>query len=232
MGQVPNIQKKYLIIGGGRLATHLASYFKLIDIPFHQWTRKNNQPLSSFLDISEKILLAVSDDAIESLSQSISNKIIIHFSGALTIAKTQSVHPLFTFGYNLYDKKTYMSIPFITEKGGKSFKTLFPELENTSFSINQKDKILYHAWASIAGNFSSILITEYVNKLVGMGLPYNLATPYLSQMLHNSIESSKALTGPINRGDSKTIKKHLDAIDKEFQVIYNAFLTLKNNQIL
>ena len=55
---------------------------------------------------------------------------------------------------------------------------------------------------------ANIGLIEYVNKLVGMGLPYNLATPYLSQMLHNSIESSKALTGPINRGDSKTIKKH------------------------
>ena len=231
MGQVPKIQKNYLIIGGGRLATHLSIYFNKISLPYYHWTRKSdNSTLSSYLKLSKKVLLAVADDAIDELSINFKSKMIIHFSGAISTAFAESAHPLFTFGFDEYDKNTYESIPFITEKGRKSFKELFPELINPTFQIDKKDKILYHAWSSMAGNFSSILIMEYTKKLIEIGLPPNLAKPYLTQMLHNSINNQRALTGPIDRGDKKTIKKHLAAIDKEFKEIYNSFVTLKTNQ--
>ncbi len=233
MGQVPTIYKSYLIIGGGRLATHLTYYFNQMRLPYYQWTRNNdNNTLSSFLQLSEKVLLAVSDDSIEQLSKRIKNKIVIHFSGVLSTPFAEGVHPLFTFGFDSYDKSTYESIPFVTEKNRKSFNELFPELTNPSFKIDKKDKVLYHTWSSMAGNFSSILIMEYAKKLIKMGLSPNLAKPFLTQMLHNSLANQRALTGPIDRGDKKTIKKHLDEIDKDFKTIYNAFLTLKTNQRL
>ena len=106
MGQVPTLQKPYLIVGGGRLASHISHYFKLLDIPFYCWHRNHEHPLSTFLTLTEKVLLAVSDDAIEPLSETIPQKTTIHFSGALTLPKVESAHPLFTFGPDLYDLGT------------------------------------------------------------------------------------------------------------------------------
>ena len=63
MRQVP----KYLIIGNGRVARHLAHYFSLLKIKtVSQWDR--SQPLARLLELatgSTHILLAIKDDAIE-----------------------------------------------------------------------------------------------------------------------------------------------------------------------
>lgn len=226
MGQVPTLQKPYLIVGGGRLASHISHYFKLLDIPFYCWHRNHEHPLSTFLTLTEKVLLAVSDDAIEPLSETIPQKTTIHFSGALTLPKVESAHPLFTFGPDLYDLGTYRTIPFITEKGRLPFSDLFPDLPNVSYEIDAEKKPVYHAWTSIAGNFSSILIMEYVKKLEAINLPASLAKPYLTQVLKNSFQSQTALTGPIARGDEKTIRKHLDVIDDDFKLVYESFVNL------
>ena len=226
MGQVPTIQKPFLIVGGGRLASHLAHYFNLLDIPFYQWTRHSKHPLTLFLNYSHSVLLAVSDDVIEPLADSIPNKMVIHFSGVLSTPLAESAHPLFTFGPDLYDLETYRTIPFITEKDRLSFSDLFPELPNVSYEIDPHKKPIYHAWTSIAGNFSSILIMEYIKKLKEMSLPASMAEPFLKQVLKNSLQSQKALTGPIDRGDEKTIRKHLAVIDDDFKPIYESFVQL------
>ncbi len=107
MGQVPTLHRCYLIIGGGRLATHLAHYFSLLDIPYCQWTRQTEHPLSTLLNPIQKVLLAVWDDAIEPLAKPIPNKTLIHFSGVLSTKLAEGAHPLFTFGPDLYDLVQY-----------------------------------------------------------------------------------------------------------------------------
>jgi hypothetical protein len=63
MRQVP----KYLIIGNGRVARHLAHYFSLLKIKqYSQWDR--SQPvarLKELVDTADRVLLAIRDDAIE-----------------------------------------------------------------------------------------------------------------------------------------------------------------------
>lgn len=226
MGQVPTLHKSYLIIGGGRLATHLAHYFSLLDIPYYQWTRQTEHPLSTLLNPIQKVLLAVSDDAIEPLAKSIPNKTLIHFSGVLSTKLAEGAHPLFTFGPDLYNLETYRTIPFITEKGNSPFFDHFPELPNLFYEIDSVQKPLYHAWTSMAGNFSSFLIMEYVKKIKEMNLPASLAKPYLSQVLKNSLQSHSALTGPIARGDNQTIQKHLDVLEENFKPLYQSFVQL------
>ena len=226
MRKVPRKNIPYLIVGSGRLARHLAQYFKLLNISFLSWDRSNKDPLFTYFQNVDKVLLAVSDGSIEKLAFSISNKTVIHFSGALRIPELESAHPLYTFGYDLYDLEVYKTIPFVTEKGKRPFKELFPELNNQSFQIKSKDKELYHAWSSMAGNFSSLLITEYIKILKKLGLPSNISKPYLLQVVVNSVQTDKALTGPIQRGDKKTISKHLEVIEEDFISIYKSFISL------
>jgi predicted short-subunit dehydrogenase-like oxidoreductase (DUF2520 family) len=67
---------------------------------------------------------------------------------------------------------------------------------------------------------------EYVKKLEAINLPASLAQPYLTQVLKNSFQSQTALTGPIARGDEKTIRKHLDVIEDDFKLVYESFVNL------
>jgi len=57
MGQVP----RYGIVGGGRVANHLAHYFQMSAIPFTQWTRSDAPffAVDEQLEGCEVVLLAV-----------------------------------------------------------------------------------------------------------------------------------------------------------------------------
>lgn len=221
---------EYLIVGNGKTAKHISHYFRLLQIPFNSWKRKDSIPFEEKLTEEKKILLLVPDDQIEKFIEEHTAKINrnllwIHFSGALSTRLAESAHPLFTFHNSLYDLNTYKSIPFITEKGRKLFSDLFPELPNNSFEIESSQKSLYHAWCSIAGNFTSILWSEFFDRLENkFHLPKETAFPYLQQVATNTLANPDSLTGPLARGDKLTIQKHLETLkDDNFYKIYTSF---------
>lgn len=72
----------------------------------------------------------------------------------------ESAHPLMTFPDNLYDLDVYEKIPFITERNRKSFKELFPKLNNPSFEIDPEDKILYHAYFVMSWEFHNDILEQ------------------------------------------------------------------------
>ncbi len=158
MRQVPGNKVKipYLIIGNGRLATHLSHYFQQLSIPFLQWWRGCEQDFQSLMDQTAKILVLINDDAIEDF---IHNNLItdnhhnwIHCSGLLAIPVAESAHPLMTFSDTLYDLETYQNTLFVTEIGKTSFPELFPELPNPHIAIPSGRKGFYHAWCSMAAD--------------------------------------------------------------------------------
>jgi len=228
---------KYLIVGNGKTAKHISRYFELLSIPFNSWNRNESILFEKKVTGEKKILLPISDDQIEKFIEEHKSKVNsqilwIHFSGVLPTTLAESAHPLFTFHNSLYDLETYKSIPFITEKGRKTFYELFPELPNASYEIEASQKSLYHAWCSIAGNFTSILWAEFFNRLENkFHLPKETAFPYLKQVATNTLANPNSLTGPLVRGDKETIQKHLETLrDDDFYKIYNSFKELYENK--
>lgn len=60
---------KYLIIGSGQMATHFVYYLKLLNLPWQQWSRKNNtaQELVEYSKTCPHVLLLISDQAIDNI---------------------------------------------------------------------------------------------------------------------------------------------------------------------
>ncbi|MGE3919417.1 MAG: DUF2520 domain-containing protein [Gammaproteobacteria bacterium] len=228
-------QIPYLIIGDGRMAKHLAQYFTLLEIKHITWSRQTDPTYSKLADAAnnaEKILLAISDDAIEPFIQShliVFNKPFVHFSGGLITSLANGVHPLSTFTLELYDLETYQTIPFILDEYCPSFSKLFPELKNPNYVMKSELKNLYHALCVISGNFSCILWSKFFNELKNtFNLPAEVAFPYLRQITNNLIHSPEtALTGPLARNDLKMISANLTALENDpYKSIYQAFLNL------
>ncbi len=228
---------EYLIVGNGKTAKHISHYFEILNIPFNSWNRNQSIQFEEMLTEEKKILVLIPDDQIEKFIEEQKSKVSaqvlwIHFSGVLSTPLAESAHPLFTFHNSLYDLATYKSIPFITERGRKTFSELFPELRNTSYEIEPSNKSLYHAWCSIAGNFTSILWSEFFNRLENQfHLPKETAFPYLKQVALNTFANPGSLTGPLVRSDNETINKHLETLkDDDFYKIYNSFKELYENK--
>jgi predicted short-subunit dehydrogenase-like oxidoreductase (DUF2520 family) len=229
MRQIPN----YGIIGSGRLSCHLSHYFSSSNIHYNSWSRKHNSTtdLPEFVNKSDVIFLLIKDDAIESFIKQypvIKSKILIHCSGSLITDKAIGMHPLMSFGDELYDFLIYQKMAFIIDENA-DFTQIFPTLENPHYQIKKQHKPYYHALCVMSGNFSSILWSKLFSELEQkLNIPKEAAFSYLESVGNNLMHDYKtALTGPLIRGDKTTINSNLAALsDDEFLPIYQAVVKL------
>jgi predicted short-subunit dehydrogenase-like oxidoreductase (DUF2520 family) len=158
--------------------------------------------------------------------------IICHMSGGLSSdilknakdigCSVYSLHPMQAFADIESSVKELKNTIFSIEGCEKKIQyliTLINELGNEIFLIDSKTKAIYHAAACVASNYLVTLIDYAVNLLNEIGLEKNLAIKAINPLLMGTVkniaqmDTEKALTGPIARGDLKTIKKHLHDID-------------------
>jgi predicted short-subunit dehydrogenase-like oxidoreductase (DUF2520 family) len=82
------------------------------------------------------------------------------------------------------------------------------------------DKAVYHAAAVIASNYLVTLVKLATDLWQTFGVPRDKATEALLPLIRGTVRNletiglPQCLTGPIARGDSGTIKKHLEALEK------------------
>ncbi|MDR1028666.1 MAG: DUF2520 domain-containing protein [Clostridiales Family XIII bacterium] len=85
-------------------------------------------------------------------------------------------------------------------------------------AIAPERKILYHAACVFLSNFSVALAAEGVALLASCGLDEEIASGFLGALFLGNAKNvaakgpAAALTGPVERGDADTIRKHIDAI--------------------
>ncbi|MCK5251266.1 MAG: DUF2520 domain-containing protein [Spirochaetaceae bacterium] len=220
------------LVGRGRVARHLAHWFTLEGLSHRQWHRECPESLEHTLEDCETILLAVSDDAIETVIAAppmLTHKRTIHFSGSHTIPGVPGFHPLMTFGPDLYDIDVYRSIPFVTETGGPAFPEVFPTLPNPHRELDPSKKALYHALCVMSGNFTTLLWARAFKGFEkNLGLPREMLLPYLARTAANlAAAPDEALTGPLARGDRGTVEANLSALgDDPWREVYRAFAAL------
>lgn len=195
-----------------------------------QWYRGQTRTAEQALFSANVVLILINDDEIESFIKKnkwLSNKTVIHCSGSLFTKLAQGFHPHFNFTQQLYKEETYEKIPFVTDKGGKSFREIFPNLDNPCFEIAKKDRALYHALSVISGNFPTLL-WQAVNRtyMKKLKLPDTFFAPYIQNCVEQFIEDpDNALTGPLVRGDKKTIQKNINALKgSPLQDLYKIFV--------
>lgn len=224
------VKVNLLLIGQGRLGTHLSAYFEQANIPFKVWNRKNHSAeiLKDRLSWASHILLAISDLEIENFFRenvpAHRTKTWVHFSGTMEVAGVHSVHPLMTFGPMLYSLERYRSIPLVTTSS-KSLTELIPGLENPFYRIDADFKKKYHALCVLAGNFTTILWQKFIQELKAQDLPSELGRVFAEQTVKNVFDYPEtSLTGPLARQDRKVQKMNLEALKGDrFAEVYQAF---------
>ena len=169
----------------------------------------------------------------------IRGKIICHTSGALSsevfsdISKRGgfgfSIHPLFAVSDKYHSYKE-LSGSYFTIEGSKEkiedMKTLFESFGNTVCIISKEDKVKYHGAAAISSNLVIGLIGLSEQLLVECGFDKESAHNALVPIIKGNVEHiindgyEKALTGPIERNDIETVKKHLAVLEGNSRTAY------------
>lgn len=207
-------QPYQLIIGNGRLAKHLIYYFQLLKCPTQQWSRKKNSAaeLTVLASSAEHIWLCVSDDSIELFIKNLSSfqSKIIQCSGTLHFDGVINLHPLASFGNDLYIADFYPQIFWISSSPNK---LNIPLLEKQILSIDVKYKSLYHALCVLTGPGTSLLWQNFIDELLKIDLPKEAATAYFASLwLNYSARKTPQVTGPWVRGDLNTINSNQKAL--------------------
>lgn len=200
--------------------------------------------LGEILSESDILFITTTDSEIESVWEnlkklSIKNKIICHCSGALSseIFKGRenynvfgySVHPLFPIK-DKYESYKSLKEAVFTVGGDETYIniiiSMFSSIGNKVKEIKKEDKIKYHKSAVLVSNLVLALISIGVEELESCGFNSDEALDSLYPLIKNNIKNIKekglyeALTGPVERGDLETVKKHLEDSTGENKEIY------------
>ena len=197
--------------------------------------------LEELVNDSDALFLTVPDGEIQKVYDKIkdlgiSDKYICHCSGSLSSKETfpnidnyhasgYSIHPLFPVSSKYESYKELSDAFFCLEGSGTGIDQFKAILENAGAktrTIKPEVKALYHLACVYSSNLMCGLVKESMNLLTGCGFTDEealmaLKPLMLSNMAHIGDEGPvKALTGPIERGDSSTIEKHIKALNDAY----------------
>lgn len=184
------------------------------------------------------VLLTVRDDQIAQACQQVvqagvlaEQTVLAHCSGAMGSdvlepaaragAQTASIHPLQSFP----DVQTALdALPgsyVFCEGDSRALLTLEPMLRRMgaiAVRIDPQGKPLYHAAAVMACNYLTGLFDAALDLAVAAGIHRDTAARALGPLAAATVGNLRAegtvgaLTGPIARGDSSTVRRHLQAL--------------------
>lgn len=181
------------------------------------------------------IILSVNDDAIEGVCDELCRRFrefsgytIVHCSGnhpssVLHSAKKNgadvaSFHPLKAIQSN---SRSYEGIWFDLEGDENALKVcelVCRELGAHSFRIKKEDKVPLHTAAVISSNYM-VVLAEMVQQVAGAnGMNREEVLQAMIPLMQHTLDNIRnsgpagALTGPVERGDVLTVKKHLNSL--------------------
>jgi predicted short-subunit dehydrogenase-like oxidoreductase (DUF2520 family) len=169
---------------------------------------------------ADLVVLCVPDGAIREVAKRTAvGPWIAHVSGATPLAALDphvhrfGVHPLQTFtrrrGAEQLDG-AWGAVTADNHDGEAHGRWLADTLGLRPIVIADRDRILYHAGASIASNYLVTIYRAATRLVESAGVPAQALVPLMQRTIDNGFE----LTGPIARGDAATIDAHLAAIDR------------------
>ena len=184
-----------------------------------------------FLSVPDNQISIVAKD-ISKLNLNFGNSIFIHLSGAEDIsvlnalkrkgAYTASFHIMQTFPdkkiFNL--KNSYVAIETSNKKVESFLFGVAKKLKLNPFRISSQNKIYYHLAGVYSSNF--LVANQYYTKKLfdrtHSGINYKSVFNPISEMTLKNIKEKdvqNAVSGPVARGDIKTVKKHLSALKND-----------------
>jgi predicted short-subunit dehydrogenase-like oxidoreductase (DUF2520 family) len=156
-------------------------------------------------------------------------RVVFHSSGALSSdelaplrrrgASVASVHPMMSFVRGV--KPALEGVTFALEGDEaalRSARSVVRKWKARAIQIRKRDKALYHAWGAFLSPLivAELATSEKVAAAVGVSPAEarKVMAPILRQTIENYLRhgAAAAFSGPIVRGDTETIRRHVRAL--------------------
>jgi predicted short-subunit dehydrogenase-like oxidoreductase (DUF2520 family) len=241
---------KITIIGAGNVANHLAKrlfeknhtvlqiFSRSIDNATKLAKTVNAEPVNTLEQIQDKAdiyIIAVKDDAIESVSQQLNlkNQLQVHTSGATpsTVLSNHTnrfgvFYPLQTFSKE--KKADFEQLPMCIDANNaddlKILEAFAQSICPNVYHINDKERAILHVCAVMVNNFTNHLFAVADDILKQENLSLEVLKPLIRETVSKiEVHPPKSMqTGPAVRNDDNTIQKHIHFLEKypKYQLLY------------
>jgi predicted short-subunit dehydrogenase-like oxidoreductase (DUF2520 family) len=186
------------------------------------------------VELCDVVLLTVPDDAIAGVAAELpwrEGQATVHCSGALSLevldgarrqgAMVGGLHPYQTFPAGLDATEWLPGSTFAIEAAGELarwLEELVLRLGCRAVTVAEENRPLYHAAAVMSCGFVATLLDTAGGLWEAMGFSREEAAQAILPLAAGTLHGIKAqgtraaATGPITRGDSGTIRKHIEAL--------------------
>lgn len=238
------IMIKVVIIGGGNLATHLATTFQHTDevnlIQVYNRSLASISHFSSFCAVTDLMseimtadvyICAVSDSAITDVQEKMmpSTGIFVHTSGAVSIDVLKGDHIGVFYPLQSFTKGkvvNFKSIPICIEAKNNAdillLKKLASAISDQVYKINSEQRKMLHIAAVFVNNFVNHLYKIGEDICVENEIPFEILQPIIEETAKKikEISPTEAQTGPAKRADINTLALHEKELDMNKLTIY------------
>ncbi len=232
--------KGYLFVGASRRSR--SSSRNLLKVVSNLHLLDSNQEVA---DAADLVFITTPDDAIAEVTTQVKwrrGQSVVHCSGADSTdvleparksgAMVGGFHPLQTFAGVEQAVENIPGSTFAIEAKEPlltALKDMATTLGGQWIELKADDKVAYHAAAVFACNYMVTLVKLATDLWHTFSIPPDQATrallPLMRGTLHNieTIGIPQCLTGPISRGDTGTIKKHLEALSQKAPALLSTY---------
>lgn len=181
---------------------------------------------------ADLVFLAVPDDRIEEAASGLKDvrgAIVAHLSGSLSSevlaplraagARTGALHPLRSFADPAAAAEAFAGT-FCAVEGDAAdeLEGLVRRIGGVPLRVRPEAKALYHAGAVFASNYLVAILEAALRLFESAGVPRAEALPALVVLSRGTLENvarigiPAALSGPVERGDAATVRRHAEAL--------------------
>jgi predicted short-subunit dehydrogenase-like oxidoreductase (DUF2520 family) len=223
------------IVGHGRLGTATATALQharvAVDGPYGR-----HDPPATVSGRVDAVLLCVPDSEIAAVAATVGPRTPVgHCSGAtgldaLAGHEAFSLHPLMTVPADAPAGVLEGAGAAVAGSTPRALAIAFALAEllgMRAIEIDERDRVAYHAAASVASNFLVTLEDAAEQLAATAGLPRELLAPLVRATVDNwaRLGAERALTGPVARGDAETVRRQRAAVQQrapELQELFDA----------
>ena len=206
---------------------------------------ENNQDVAN---AAELVFITTPDDTIPPVAAEVkwqAGQSVVHCSGADSTetlepagrvgARVGVFHPLQTFASVRQAVENIPGSTFALEADEpllNTLKDMTTALEGQWVTLQASDKVIYHAAAVTACNYLVTLVKLATDLWQTFNVPPQQATNALLPLLRGTINNidtvgiPQCLTGPIARGDTGTVRKHLHALREKAPAVLPTYREL------
>ena len=245
---------RIVLIGSGKVALQLANAFANVGRPIEQVFNRSSKgkaqirpfikgnfitDLSNLVRDADYYILAVSDDAIEELSNQLiiehESAVICHTSGnvSMDVFQTKFVNYGCFYPLQSFTKEhllSFQEIPiFISanhDRSNKALQDLANLISNRVVSISDEERSKLHVPAVFVNNFVNHIFVQAYDYCQQESLDFEHLIPLIEETVARIKRGEHPVsyqTGPAVRGDLQTIKEHRRKLKNNVQLrrLYN-----------